>query len=159
MSYDVLIATFAKVLARGGEGDPNRVGMVLGDLRGVSVRIGVRCGWQSWNLRGLDRSFAMFRAGVVRGLRGVGVGEVVCDVLGLSLSVVLEVHASLAVFTERLSSSLVLLLVLDRACTRCSSLLDRRLLCWPSRWSILVVVRWRRQRWMVAVWLLIHCRG
>ena len=106
VSYAVLIATFAKVLARGGEGDPNGVGMVLGDLHGVSVWIGVRCGQRSWNLRGPDQSFAMFCAGVVHGLRGVGVGEVVHDILSVSLSVVLEVHASLAVFTERLSLSL-----------------------------------------------------
>ena len=118
-----------------GRGDPHGVGVILGDLCGVNVRIGIRCDRWSWNLRGPGRSFATFRVGVVRGRRGVGVGEVVRDVLGVSLSVVLELHASLAVFTERLSSSLVRLLVLDHACTWCSSLLDRRLLWWPSQWS------------------------
>jgi len=38
----------------------------------VNVRIGVRCGQRSWGLRGPDRSFATFRAGVVCDLGGVG---------------------------------------------------------------------------------------
>jgi len=66
-------------------------------------------------LRGPDRSFATFRAGVVHGRRGVGVGEVVRDVLGVSPSVVFELHVSLVVFTERLSLSPALFLVLDPA--------------------------------------------
>ena len=93
------------------------------------------CGLAFDVVDGPGRSFATFRVGVVRGRRDVGVGEVVRDVLGVSLSVVLELHVSLVVFTERLSSSLVRLLVLDRACTWCSSLLARRLLWWPSLWT------------------------
>jgi len=82
-----------------GEADPHGVGVVVNDLRSVNVRIGVRCGRRSWDLRGPDRSFATFRAGVVRELGGVG-GR-----------------------AERLSSSLVLLIAL----VWCSSLLFRRL--------------------------------
>jgi len=46
--------------------------VIVGDLRSVSRRIGVRCSWRSWDLRDPDRSFTTFHAGVVRDLRGVG---------------------------------------------------------------------------------------
>jgi len=46
--------------------------VVVNNLRSVDLRIGVRCGRRSWDLRGPGRSFATFRAGVVRELGGVG---------------------------------------------------------------------------------------
>jgi len=84
-----------------GEADPHGVGVIVGNLHSVNMRIGAHCGRRSWDLRDPVQSFMTFPAGVVCNLCGVGVGEVIHDVVRVSLSVMSEVRVSLAVFPKQ----------------------------------------------------------